>query len=113
MDFCNKFNTLTSRFLNDAHLNVVIYSYGNQKYDFIVKFPDIIFFIKKCCSFSIKKPGYLYFPMDKFFYITSFILYEILFYYSFYGLSRSVVYLSDYKKVVHSLKSSGLITLSN
>ena len=115
MDFCNKFNNLTSRYLNDAYLNVVVYSYGNQKYDFIVKFPDFSFFIKKCLgtTFSIKKPGYILFPMDKFFYVTPYMLYEILFYFSFNSYSRNFVLFSEYKRLVNSLKSGGLITFSN
>lgn len=115
MDFCNKFNSLTSRYLSDAYLNIVVYSYGNQKYDFIVKFPDFSFFIKKCfsASITIKTPGYISFPMDKFFYVTPFMLYEILFYFSFYGLSKSTVFYNEYKRLVNSLKSSGLIIFSH
>lgn len=114
MDFCTKFNGLTQRFFNDTPLNVVIYSYGNQKYDFIIKFPDFNYFVKRCFSnfISYKKPGYFTFPMDKLFYITPFLLYEILYYYSINYWNNSIVYLKDYKKLVNSLKSNGFIVFS-
>lgn len=114
MDFCNKFNGLTQKFFNDSPLNVVIYSYGSQKYDFIIKFPDFSFFIKRCFSnfISFKKPGYFVFPMDKLFYVTPYIIYEVLLYYSSAYLNNIIVPIKDYKKVMHSLKSNGFILFS-
>lgn len=114
MDFCNKFNGLTQKYFNDSPLNVVIYSYGSQKYDFIIKFPDFSFFIKRCFTnfVSFKKPGYFVFPMDKLFYITPYIVYEVLLYYSTIYLNVASVQLKDYKKLMHSLKSNGFILFS-
>lgn len=114
MDFCNKFNGLTQKYFNDSPLNVVIYSYGSQKYDFIIKFPDFSFFIRRCFVnfISFKKPGYFVFPMDKLFYVTPYIVYEVLLYYSNTYLSNAFVMARDYKKLVHSLKSNGFILFS-
>lgn len=114
MDFCTKFNGSTQKYFNDTPLNVVVYSYGNQKYDFIIKYPDFSFFVRKCISligFSVvKKPGYVVFPMDRFFYLTPYIVYEILFY-VYNGLEN--VTFSKYKKLVNALKSNGFIVFSN
>lgn len=114
MDFCNKFNGLTQKYFNDSPLNVVIYSYGSQKYDFIIKFPDFSFFIKRCFTnfVSFKKPGYFVFPMDKLFYITPYIVYEVLLYYSTVYQGSASVQIKDYKKLMHSLKSNGFILFS-
>jgi hypothetical protein len=115
MDFCTKFNGLTQKYFNDTPLNVVVYSYGSQKYDFIIKFPDFSFFIKRCFIGYIKckKPGYLTLPMDKLFYLTPFILYEVLLYYSSNLHNNLIVYFKDYKKLSHSLRSNGFIVFSN
>jgi len=114
MDFCNKFNTLTQRFFSDVQLNVIIYSYGSQKYDFIIKFPDFSFFIKRCFSNFIpfKKPGFFLFPLTSFFYVTPFLLYEVLLYYNTYYFNVNNVYIKDYKKLVNALKSNGFIVFS-
>jgi hypothetical protein len=115
MDFCNKFNTATARYTSDSALNVVVYSYGNQKYDFIIKLPNFLFFIKRCFSMLVinKNPGYISFPLDKLFYLTPFILYEILLYYSSNSTAVGSVLFSEYRRLVHSLKSSGFIIFSN
>ena len=115
MDFCNKFNNATIKYINEAPLNVVVYSYGNQKYDFIIKYPDFLFFVRRCFDIKniIKKPGYLFFPLEKIFYITPYILYEILFYYTNNYYGTSCITISEYKKLLNSLYSSGLIIFSN
>lgn len=114
MDFCNKFNGSTQKYFNDTPLNVIIYSYGSQKYDFLIKFPNFNFFVRRCFSnfVSFKKPGFLLFPMDKLFYITPYILYEVLLYYNNNYSNNNVVILSEYKKLMHSLKSNGFIVFS-
>lgn len=114
MDFCTKFNSSTQKYLNDTPLNVVIYSYGNQKYDFLIKYPDFSFFVKKCLIavgfISIKKPGYISFPIDKFFYLTPYIVYEVINYVNNVELGVSF---SIYKKLINALKSNGFIIFSN
>jgi hypothetical protein len=114
MDFCTKFNSSTQKYLNDTPLNVVIYSYGNQKYDFLIKYPDFSFFVKKCLIavgfISIKKPGYISFPIDKFFYLTPYIVYEVINYVNNVELGVSF---SRYKKLINALKSNGFIIFSN
>jgi len=114
MEFCNKYNNLTQRFFPDVLLNVVVYSYGSQKYDFIIKFPDFNFFIKRCFDnfISFKKPGFLLFPITHFFYITPYILYELLLYYNINYYNNNSVFLKEYKKLVNALKSNGFIVFS-
>lgn len=115
MDFCNKFNSATTKYISDTVLNVVIYSYGNQKYDFIIKFPDFSFFVRKCfLSFvGVKKPGYIVFPLNKLYYITPFLLYELLLYYNTYSFNMNDVFISEYKRLLHSLKSNGFLIFCN
>jgi len=114
MEFCTKYNALTQRFFSDVLLNVVIYSYGSQKYDFIIKFPDFNFFIRRCFDKFIpfKKPGFFLFPVTHFFYTTPFMLYELLQYYNVHYYNNSNVYLKEYKKLVNALKSNGFIVFS-
>lgn len=115
MDFCNKFNGLTQKYVSEAPLNVVIYSYGNQKYDFIIKFPDFNFFIKRCFEnfISFKKPGFFLFPIDKLYYLTPYLVYEVLLYYNITYFNNSNVFVNDYKKLFNSLKSNGFIVFSH
>jgi hypothetical protein len=116
MDFCTKFNGSTQKYINDTPLNVIIYSYGSQKYDFLIKFPDFSFFIKKCLIpfgfLNIKKPGYIIYPMDKFFYLTPYIIYEVI---SYCNLNNNelVVFFNKYKRLFNALKSNGFIVFSN
>lgn len=115
MDFCTKFNNSTLKYIADTPLNVIIYSYGNQKYDFIIKYPDFNFFIKKCFfSYNyipIKNPGYIQYPYERFFYLTPYLLYEVLLYNAI-GNNRFFV-TNEYKRFVNSLKSNGFVIFSN
>jgi hypothetical protein len=108
MDFCNKFNQLTERFFNGIPLNVLIFFYGHQKYDFLIQFPDLNYFIKLCYSenLMIRKPGYFFY--DFFFYVTPYLLYEILSYYFLMNSKNNELMYSFYKKFFHSMKSNGL-----
>jgi len=143
-DFCNKFNTYTQKYILEAPLKVLIFSYGNQKYDFLVRYPSRIFFIFRCFkiedieSYLLEKtlvldkeqekekeerdkerkrlmtvnfPGYLVFPMTKLFYLTPYMLYEILDYYYEDEIKR-YFFKSEYKKFMHSLKSTGFLIFS-
>nr|YP_010049279.1 60S ribosomal protein L11 [Pleurostomum flabellatum]QPL15621.1 60S ribosomal protein L11 [Pleurostomum flabellatum] len=58
MDFCKKFNSITDKFLSRVPLRVVLFNYGGQKYDFIIRFPDFQFFLKLIFGVSegCKKP---------------------------------------------------------
>jgi hypothetical protein len=108
MDFCNKFNQITEKFFGGVPLNVLIFFYGNQKYDFLIQFPDLNYFIKLCYSnsLSIHKPGYFYY--DDFFYVTPYMLYEILWYYFLMNGQSKDSFFFFYKKFFHSMKSNGL-----
>jgi ribosomal protein L11 len=108
MDFCKKFNSLTEKYLSKTLLNVVVMSYGGQKYDFIIKFPDYNFFIQKCFStlIGVQNPGFININNVK--YMTPFMLFEIIDYvykHSYYSYENNV--LSVYKKVLHSFYSGG------
>ncbi|YP_007890040.1 ribosomal protein L11 (mitochondrion) [Naegleria fowleri] len=112
MDFCNKFNNLTVRFFNDVLLNVLVYSYGNQNYDFVIKFPDLFYSLKRCfIKYNpMKKPGYVEFPIISLQYVSIFMLYELIEYYCIYSFINKID-VSIYKKIFNSLKSCGFLIL--
>lgn len=138
MDFCNKFNNLTQKYISEAALKVLVFYYGNQKYDFIVKYPARLFFIQRCfkiedvetytidpdkdkqkekelkkeLELKVNYPGYFVFPINKFYYVTPYILYEVFMYHS---QDNPILYFleSEYKKFIHSLKSNGLVIIRN
>lgn len=112
MDFCTKFNSLTVRFFNDVLLNVLVYSYGNQKYDFSIKFPDYFFSLKRCfVKYTVmKKPSYFEYPISHLSYATVYMLYELISYYCLYYLNEEIS-ISIYKKVFNSLKSNGFLII--
>lgn len=137
MDFCNKFNAYTQKFITEAPLKVLIFSFGNQKYDFIVKLPARIFFIKRCFKIedvstytedpdkdkqkenerkkeqeiAVNFPGYLSFPITKLYYVTPYMLFEILDYY-YEDDVKKYFFKSEYKKFVNSLKTTGSLIFS-
>lgn len=108
MDFCNKFNQLTEKFFYGTPLNVIIFFYGNQKYDFLIKFPDLNYFIKLCYlnHLTIHKPGYFFY--DFFSYVTIYLLYEIVLYFFLMNEKNFDLFFSYLKKFFHSMKSNGL-----
>ena len=107
MDFCNKFNKLTEKFFFGVPLNVIIFFYGNQKYDFLIKFPDLNYFLFSSFvdNVVINYPGYFFFY--KFFYVTPYLLYEILDYIYKMNEWSYVSFFSFFKKFFHSMKSNG------
>ena len=109
MDFCNKFNQLTEKFFFGVPLNVLIFFYGNQKYDFLIKFPDLNYFLwilwSNVYNIVINYPGYFFF--FKFFFVTPYLLYEVLTYVFVMNEWSFMFFFSFLKKFVHSMKSNG------
>lgn len=107
MDFCKKFNELTDKYLTKTLLNVVVFSYGGQKYDFLIKFPDYQFFIRQCFGLNtgVRKPGYL--MINNVHYVTPYMLYEIITYVYMNNEFHLLDFFDVYKKVLHSLKTGG------
>jgi len=108
MDFCKKFNSLTEKFFKGIPLNVIIFSYGKQKYDFILRFPDFFYFVRCCLGLQkgSKFPGYSH---DFFCIISPYLIYEITNFVKFHDPTKG--YLSDlalYSKVLHSLRSMSI-----
>lgn len=114
MDFCNKFNSATQKYIEETLLNVVIFFFGNQKYEFIIKLPSFIYFAKRSLEeeIIINKPGYLTLPLTTLLYLTPFMLYEILNYYNMHSNLNNVISKIDIKKLLNSIKSSGLLVFS-
>jgi ribosomal protein L11 len=107
VDFCKKFNNFTEKFEDNILLKVIIFNFGNQKYDFIVKFPEIFFFIKKVQHLNVKLPGHII--KNNICYITPYILYELLYYLN--KNKELELTFSLFKKIQHSLKSVGFYIL--
>lgn len=118
MEFCEKFNSATLDFERGTKVHTVVFYYGNQKYDFIVKLPDLNFFIKRiissCVNEEIKwisKPGYINLKSknDYALYVTLYMLYEVL----NYSLVTNNVIFDDmdfkelFRKMTHSIFSMG------
>ncbi len=122
--FCKEFNERTSMFKSNVILSVTLYIFLSGEYNFDIELPSTSFLIRRAVSFKfgLSKPGFYISELresknpksiNRYRYLTPYILYEIFLYKILYN-NWSKTYAKSYcKKSLGTLKSIGIFFIFN